>query len=194
MPKEYSCVKRTKRTFERSLAALSREYPLNKVTVKMLCERAELSRNAFYFHYKDINDMVKTIEDGIIDEVSERLEELRKLPFPENVFLIAEAIIDVFDRKREYVLMLFDKSYSASFVKRLYDLFEEVNYEYFSIYHPASKKATNALFYSFITGGFYDSLRYWLENPEDVSKQDIIYITKKLMKRLILPTERFYEK
>ena len=52
--KEYSCVKKTKKTIEKSLVELSKEYPLNKITVKMLCEKAELSRNAFYFHYEDI--------------------------------------------------------------------------------------------------------------------------------------------
>ena len=56
--KEYSCVKRTKKAFEMSLVELSKELPINKVTVKLLCEKAQLSRNAFYFHYRDINDLI----------------------------------------------------------------------------------------------------------------------------------------
>ncbi len=189
MPKEYSCVKRTKRTLERSLAELSREYPLNKVTVKMLCERAEMSRNAFYFHYDDINAMVKGIEDGIIDEVTEKLDEFKKLGFPENILSTIEALIDVFDRKRDYVLMLFDKSYSANFTQRLYGIFSEFNYEYFQQYHPDIKKSTYEVFYTFLSGGFYDSLRYWLENSDAVSKQDITRITYRLIKRLLLPVD-----
>ena len=38
--KRYSCVKKTKKTFENSLTELSKEYPLNKITVKALCEKA----------------------------------------------------------------------------------------------------------------------------------------------------------
>ena len=57
--KEYSCVKKTKKAFENALTELSKEYPFNKITVKLLCEKAELSRNAFYFHYKDINDLIE---------------------------------------------------------------------------------------------------------------------------------------
>ena len=49
--KEYACVKKTKKAFENSLASLAGEYQLNKITVKMVCEEAQLSRNAFYFHY-----------------------------------------------------------------------------------------------------------------------------------------------
>ncbi len=189
MPKEYSCVKRTKRAFESSLAEISKEYPLNKVTVKMLCEKAELSRNAFYFHYSDINSMVKSIEDGIIDEITENLEDFRKLGFPNNIISIVEVIINIFDKKKNYVLMLFDKSYSANFTQRLYSIFSEFNYEYFRHFHPDIKKSTYEVFYTFLSAGFYDSLRYWLENSESVSKEEVMRITYRLIKRLLLPVD-----
>ena len=83
--KQYSCVKRTKKAFEVSLAHLAKEYPLNKVTVIMLCERAELSRNAFYFHYKDINNLIEEIENNLIDEATALTKEFEALGFPENV-------------------------------------------------------------------------------------------------------------
>ena len=35
MPKEYSCVKRTKKAFETALTELAKEYPFNKITVKI---------------------------------------------------------------------------------------------------------------------------------------------------------------
>ena len=49
--KEYSCVKRTKLAFETSLAQLAKEYPLNKVTVKML-----IGNDASEKVYKDMDD------------------------------------------------------------------------------------------------------------------------------------------
>ena len=33
--KEYNCVKRTKKAFEMSLVELSKEFPVNKITVKI---------------------------------------------------------------------------------------------------------------------------------------------------------------
>ena len=71
--KQYSCVKRTKKAFETSLVQLSQELPLNKITVKLLCEKAQLSRNAFYFHYSDLNDLIADIENSILSEVKELL-------------------------------------------------------------------------------------------------------------------------
>lgn len=186
MPKEYSCVKRTKKAFEMSLAELSKEYPLNKVTVKLLCERAQLSRNAFYFHYSDINDLVRDIEDNIVNEITGYLEHFRKLGFPNNIFATIEALINLFDEKRENILMLFDKSYSVSFTRRLGKIFSDFNYGYFEEYHPNSKKTSYEIFYTFLSSGFYDSLRLWLENPDRISKEQITRITYKMIKRLLV--------
>ena len=59
--KTYSCVSRTKHSFETALAELSKTTPLPKITVKALCEQAQLSRNAFYFHYADIDALEREI-------------------------------------------------------------------------------------------------------------------------------------
>lgn len=189
MAKEYSCVKRTKKAFESSLAELSKEYPLNKVTVKLLCEKAELSRNAFYFHYSDINDLVRDIEDNIIEEISNYLEDFRKLGFPDNILATIKALIDLFDVQRENVLMLFDKSYSLTFTRRLITMFSDFNYSYFKEYHPNSNKSSYELFYAFLSSGFYECLRLWLQNPDTISKDDVARITYKMIKRLLMPDD-----
>ncbi len=187
MAKEYSCVKRTKKTFESSLAELSKEYPLNKVTVKLLCEKAELSRNAFYFHYDDINDLVRDIEDNIIEEISGYFEDFRKLGFPDNVLATIESLIDLFDVQRENVLMLFDKSYSLTFTRRLITMFSEFNYSYFKEYNPRASRNSYELFYAFLSSGFYECLRMWLQNPEKITKEEVTRITYKMIKRLLMP-------
>lgn len=189
MPKEYSCVKRTKKAFESSLAELSKEYPLNKVTVKLLCEKAQLSRNAFYFHYSDINDLVRDIEDTIVEEILDYLEDFRKLGFPDNMLATIEALIELFDEKRENVLMLFDKSYSVSFTRRLSTIFNDFNYDYFKAYHPNTNRSSYDIFYTFLASGFYDCLRLWLENSDRITKEDITRITYKMIKRLLIPED-----
>ena len=189
MAKEYSCVRRTKKAFESSLAELSKEYPLNRVTVKLLCEKAELSRNAFYFHYSDINDLVRDIEDNIIEEITKDLEDFRKLGFPDNILATIKALIDLFDVQRENVLMLFDKSYSLTFRRRLIRMFSDFNYSYFKEYNPNASKSSYELFYAFLSSGFYECLRLWLQNPDTISKEDVTRITYKMIKRLLMPDD-----
>ncbi len=186
MAKEYSCVKRTKKAFENSLTELAKEYPFNKITVKMLCDRAELSRNAFYFHYKDINDLLRSIEDDIVNEIVSLLEVIEKVDFPENVYVSVEALINIFDERRNTVLMLFDKNYSVSFTTKVSKIYSDFNFKYFCRFHNNDKKTKYDFFYMFLSSGFYGIIRYWLENPGLMTKEELINLTYTLIKRLLV--------
>ena len=184
--KEYSCVKRTRKAFENSLVCLSKEYPLNKISVKMICEKAELSRNAFYFHYSDINDLIKKIEDSLAYEAEAHLESLKDIGFPKNVYATVEGLINLFDENRDTCRMLFDKSFSASFTERMSRLFCDFNYQYFVEYHGENKRVRFEFFYTFISSGFYGLLRHWLENPTQMTKGEVIAMTYVFIKRLMV--------
>lgn len=186
MPKEYSCVKKTKRGFEKSLVALSKQYPINKITVKMLCEKAELSRNAFYFHYEDINDLIRSIEDNIVKEAESTLERLTEIGFPKNVYATVEGLIDILYENKDECIMLFDKSFSTSFVDRLSKLFCDFNYQYFVKYHGETKKTRFEFFYMFLASGFYGLLRHWMANEQKMSKAELTALSYVLIKRLVM--------
>ena len=94
--KEYSCVKKTKKAFANSLVQLAKNRQLNKITVKEICENAELSRNAFYFHYEDINALIRDIEDSVIADIECILKDIEKISFPMSVYATIDGFIDLF--------------------------------------------------------------------------------------------------
>lgn len=194
--KEYSCVKRTKKAFEMSLVELSNEMPFNKITVKQICERAMLSRNAFYFHYKDINDLVNDIENSVVGEVEQMMGGLADMGFPKNVYATVEGLIDICDRRKDTCIMLFDKT-SNGIINRMSKLFCDFNYEYFREFHNTSERTNFDFFYMFLSSGFYGLLRYWFANYDKMSKNEVTALAYVLVKRLMVPsnpdisTERF---
>lgn len=184
--KEYSCVRRTKKAFEMSLVELSNELPLNKITVKLLCERAQLSRNAFYFHYKDINDLLEDIENSVVGEVESMLDTLTTIGFPKNVYAAVEGLIDIFDRRKETCIMLFDKT-SSAVVKRLSKIFCDFNYKYFRDYHDTDDRTNFDFFYMFLSSGFYGLVRHWFSNYDQMTKMEVTALAYVLIKRLMVP-------
>ena len=52
---------RTKALLIRSLSALMKQKNIKDITVKELCEYADINRGTFYLHYKDIYDMLDLI-------------------------------------------------------------------------------------------------------------------------------------
>ena len=186
--REYSRVKKTKKAFERSLAELSKDYQANKISVTMVCKKAQLSRNAFYFHYKDINALIEDIENDVIREAQALLEELEKLGFPKTVYATIDALIDLFESLRDTVLMLMDNTYSTSFISRLSDMYSEFNYKFYVQYNGERDSRTGyEYYYRFISSGFYGLLRRWLENPDDMTKATLKGLAYVLVKRLIVP-------
>ena len=187
--KEYSCVKKTKKAFENSLAYLAKDHQLNKISVKELCEVAELSRNAFYFHYKDINDLISDIEDNIINEVATILQDVENIGFPHSVYATIDGFIDLFEARRDTVHMLMDKSFSTSFTERMSKMFSESNYKYFREFNGDRSKVSYEFFYIYLSGGFYDVVRYWLDHQDKMSKSALKGLCYLLIKRLIVPVD-----
>ncbi len=184
--KRYSCVKKTKKTFEDSLAELAKELPLNKITIKMLCEKSQLSRNAFYFHYRDIYDLVEEIENEFFEEVRGYLNDFREMGFPKNVLATIKSMVLLFNERKDISLMLLDTSFSSTFVPRLGKLMSDFNFEYYSSFHKTNKRATYDLFYTFISSGFYGMVREWLLSEEPISVDRFISLTYIMIKRLLV--------
>ena len=55
-------VKYTRMVLKKALLELMQHKPVNKITVKEICERAELNRATFYAHYSDCFDLLESIE------------------------------------------------------------------------------------------------------------------------------------
>lgn len=187
--KEYACVKKTKKAFETSLAELAKTHQLNKITVKTVCEKAQLSRNAFYFHYKDIGALISDIEENLIHDAEILLDELDDLGFPKNVYATIDSLIDLFESRKDVVMMLLDKSFSATFTDRISAMFSEFNYRYFRQYHGEKSKISYEFFYIFVSGGFYSIIKYWMDNPEKMDKAMLKSLTYVFIKRLLIPND-----
>lgn len=187
--KEYSCVKKTKKAFADSFIALAKTRQLNKITVKEICEKAELSRNAFYFHYKDINDLVADIENSMINDITGMLTEIEKVPFPKTIYATIDKFIDLFEERKDTVLVLMDKSFSTSFTGRISKIFNEFNYKYFKDFHGDNSKVSFDFFYIYLSGGLYDVVRYWLDHQDKMDKASLKALCYILIKRLLVPVE-----
>ncbi len=67
-------IKYTKMLLRNSLVELMREYPISKISVKMLCEVADINRSTFYAHYSDQFDLLKKLEREVLSEFEKHIE------------------------------------------------------------------------------------------------------------------------
>lgn len=56
--------------------ALKEKGSVNKVSVRELCERADLNRSTFYAHYSEPKDLLEELEEEILQSTKEHLEKI----------------------------------------------------------------------------------------------------------------------
>lgn len=61
--------KKTKRSITNAFLELRSKKPLEKITVKELCERAEISKATFYLHYRDMYDLSEVLQKNVVKEI-----------------------------------------------------------------------------------------------------------------------------
>lgn len=67
-------VKYTLLALRGSLLELMREKDVSRITVKELCERADVNRGTFYAHYASPADLLEQIEQELLEKVLASLE------------------------------------------------------------------------------------------------------------------------
>ena len=73
MKKSDARVRYTQRVIKEAFLSLLREKPVNKITVKEVCELAELNRATFYSHYSDCFALMESIEQELLEAFGQSL-------------------------------------------------------------------------------------------------------------------------
>ena len=90
----------TKEIISRTFTELLEEKPMSKVTVKDIVERCGVNRNTFYYHFRDIPDVVEFIFKKKWDEILESPHEKAYLHLFRNLHNIL--LLSPYNRRNPY--------------------------------------------------------------------------------------------
>jgi len=106
-------IQKTKDAIQSAFAKLLREKSIDKMTVKQLCETANINKSTFYLHYRDIYDCADYLRDAIVDELVAVFAPHSFAAIINNFSIILEDIMIIFDKNKD-LYMPFLKSPSLS--------------------------------------------------------------------------------
>lgn len=139
---------RTKKDLEAALKRLLADKPLNRLTINELAGEAGISRMTFYYHFRDIYDLVEWI---CLEDAREALQGKRTyLTWKEGLLQIFEAVYE----NKSFILNVYrcvDRAYIERFLSGLVaDLIEGVvNEQAEGLEIPGEKKHFIATFYMY---------------------------------------------
>ena len=177
---------RTKALLIRSLSALMKQKNIKDITVKELCEYADINRGTFYLHYKDIYDMLDSIEQELSDkflQIFQKYNSETNEDFPYPLFL---EIFKLVDDNAELFRVLIGPNGDISFIMKIFKLYNIHCLQ--SEFNKLSPQfSMNQVYYSnFILYGCVGLIEQWLSRDTKESPEKMAELITKLVSTGVL--------
>src|SRR5690554_640612 len=112
-------VKYTKMVLEDSFIKLLEKKDITKISIKEICENADINRATFYAHYNDQNDLLRKIEDKLLDNINAHLAELDQKNTEVSSVQIAEKIFEYVQENARLCRLLLSERGDFTFQKKI---------------------------------------------------------------------------
>lgn len=166
----------TRSAMQDALICLMDDRPLSAITVKALCERADVNRSTFYAHYKSIEELLADIEDETIVWVTAALDQLLADPDRANVERIIERICAYIASNRNHLRVLMSPKADADFQQRLLSLIYSRR-EVAERMQPVSGSAEEArMRMHFAVSGSIGLIQHWLATGSKATPDMVAHI------------------
>ena len=167
---------KTRRQLKKGLAALMKEKSVNQITVKELVEEVDINRSTFYLHFKDIQDLLREIEENMEAQIKRAIEEHPIVSGNENAFYFIEDMFRVLDEEREISKALIGPNGDMGFIHRIERIIKENSRGTLEKMFPG-KKEDLKYFYAYCLSGCLGLVKVWLNEGEEKSPEEMAQMT-----------------
>ena len=178
-----SRVKRTKKLIRKGLAELAKKKSINKITVKELTDLIEINRGTFYLHYKDIFDLVESIENSLYDEFNEIIKTVNPKTILETPIDILEKFCVFISENADAFVMLIGENGDANFVYRIGTVMNDAVFELFSSIYPEMDSERYSFTYEYCKYGSVGLIRCWIIENHDWTPRQVAELWLRLIAR-----------
>ncbi len=165
----------TRMVLQDSLMELMKEKPISKITIKELCEKADINRTTFYKHYTDQFDLLRKIETETLSWADEMIVSIIGQTKKHEMINILEETLQYFADNKKHIQILMSEQGDHDFQKQLFTLI----YSKCGI-TPISEQSpdlgSRELSYIFIVNGSIGLIQHWLKGDAGRPVKDIAEI------------------
>ncbi len=162
----------TRMVLQDSLIELMRKKPISKITIKELCEKADINRSTFYSHYTDIYDLLHKVEAETLSWAKEAIVNLMGRPTRQEALKILEGIFQNLIENSNHLQVLMSEQGDIDFQKQIFTLI----YEQIGVNLSSDKKRsddTEESYFIFVVNGSVGLIQHWLKNGLNKSAKEM---------------------
>ena len=168
---EHRKVKYTKMVIRESLFELLETMPLKQITVKSLCELADINRGTFYSHYADIYDLVEQLEEELIEKMTSAIQ-FESIGKQDQLQMFTDLFSHIKSNIGDYRIILLNPESSRCMDKILVETYK---YHASALMSKDPQLSQNLIDYSFafLSSGGNKVILKWIENDFEESSEEM---------------------
>ena len=172
MKKEDQRSRLTKKLIEDAFIDILASKPINNVSVKEVCEKAQINRSTFYSYYEDIYALYDSIKDIIRENIQAYLESYGKLDKNYNFY---NEIFRFFIENKKVVKIFIGMQVDNEFVAELLQMAEDKVYSIYKKKYLLINERKFRNYFTFASMGCIGIINKWIK---DGMKEDFETIAK----------------
>ena len=169
-------IEKTKRSIYDAFVSLREKKPLEKLTVKELCEEADINKSTFYVYYRDVYDLSDKIEDEIVSEVLKSLDNKEMILSNSDEFSVS--LFKAYAKQTKLIASVFSGMRAEQLPRKIVASLRETVFRLYPEY--ADDISFNVRLTYSIYGGFYTYLKY-----RESKGEEAVEIIGELSKRVM---------
>ena len=166
--------RRTDKIIRESFISLISEKPLEKITVRDLCQRADINRATFYRYYTDLYALMDAVADDffhrLFTEIAEKGTEAKENTTYSTLSLYIHDALDIIEKEKELCKVLLPSQTKSSFA----ELLTKSIYDICAITESFTEYRHLQLMY--MTNGMLSVIEYWLSTDCNIDPEPIAQI------------------
>ncbi len=112
-------IKYTKMVLKQSLVKLLQEKPISKISIKEICEAADINRSTFYAHYTTQYDLLRQVVDETLQDINTYLDNFNFKTYEPESFQIMNRIFEYIVENAELCKVLLGENGDISLQKEI---------------------------------------------------------------------------
>lgn len=177
MAKRPQKTEQTKADIREAFWRLYADSPIEKVSVRQVCELAGYNRATFYLYFQDIYDLLESIEAellaGMTACVESCMQRLEKSNGKLALMAALKEVIVFYERNKRYIVVLLGPQGDPSFTIRLKDALKPLWRRYVITQTGDHTEQELDLMLEYTLSGTLFMVSRWLAEPGDISAVEI---------------------
>jgi AcrR family transcriptional regulator len=170
----------TRKVLRDSLIELLEQKPIGKITIKELCENADLNRTTFYAHYRDQYDLLRQTEEETLAFFEDMLDKYdNRRSRPEVTEMLGEMLTFIANNSNSIQVLLSENG-DINFQKKLFRYFIN-NKQITKYFHEKMTDSKTKEYYSvFMINGTLGLIQHWLKNNMTITIPHLVRMILKM--------------